>query len=157
MFRASTSRRRPLIRAEHAWEEIRPRAQNRGLSRTGNRMNAENRPLILCIDDGEIPLRVRKLLLSGAGYTVLTSESAEQGLDLFRQNPVELVIADHYLSETTGTEIAKQMKQLKPEVPILIFSAAAEEPPGLEFADGFLSKGESPDFLLQVIASLLKK
>ena len=30
------------------------------------------RPLILCIDDAEVALRVRKLLLSSAGYSVLT-------------------------------------------------------------------------------------
>ena len=33
------------------------------------------------------------------------------------------------------------MKGLKPEVSILIISAAAEKPAGLEFADGFLAKG----------------
>jgi CheY-like chemotaxis protein len=120
-------------------------------------MITANLPLILCIDDGEIPLRVRKLLLDGAGYRVLTARSAEEGFELFRQNPIELVVADHYLSAKTGTEIAQEMKQLRPEVPILIFSAAAEKPPGLEFADGFLSKGESPDALLHAIASLLTK
>ncbi len=120
-------------------------------------MTTANLPLILCIDDGEIPLRVRKLLLDGAGYKVLTARSAEEGFELFRQNPIELVVADHYLSAKTGTEIAEEMKHLKPEVPILIFSAASEKPPGLEFADGFLSKGESPDVLLHTIASLLTK
>ncbi len=120
-------------------------------------MNRETLPLILCIDDAEIALRVRKLLLDGAGYSVLTAKSAEEGLELFKLHPVELVIADHYLSVITGTEIAKQMKQLKPEVPILIFSAAADKPAGLEFADGFLSKGESPDALLDAAAALLSK
>jgi CheY-like chemotaxis protein len=120
-------------------------------------MRTENPPLVLCIDDGEIALRVRKLLLDSAGYKVLTATSAEDGLNVFKQNPVELVIADHYLSATTGTEIAKEMKQLKPEVPILIFSAATEKPPGLEFANGFLSKGESPGVLLDAVASLLTK
>jgi CheY-like chemotaxis protein len=119
-------------------------------------MNPEHLPLILCIDDAEIALRVRKLLLDGAGYSVLTAKSAEDGLQLFQQYPVDLVIADHYLSAITGTEIARQMKQLKPEVPILIFSAAAEKPDGIEFADGFLSKGESPDALLDAVASLLR-
>jgi len=120
-------------------------------------MNTENPPLILCIDDGEIALRIRKILLGSAGYRVLAAQSAEDGLELFKRNPVDLVVADHYLSAKTGTEIAKEMKQLKPEVPILIFSAAAEKPAGLEFANGFLSKGESPDALLDAVASLLTK
>ncbi len=112
-------------------------------------------PLVLCVDDAEIALRVRKLLLANAGYQVLTASSGEEGLELFKDNPVELVIADHFLSHKSGSEIAAEMKELKPEVPILIVSAAAEPPRGLEFSDGFLSKGEGPDALLEAIAGLL--
>ncbi len=114
-------------------------------------------PLILCIDDADIALRVRRLLLASEGYNVLTANSGEDGLEVFKQNPVDLVIADHFLSAKTGTEIAREMKELKPEVPILIVSAAAEKPVGLEFADGFLAKGEPPNVLLDTIAHLLAK
>lgn len=113
-------------------------------------------PLILCIDDAEIALRVRKLLLASAGYSVLTASSGEEGLELFKQNAVDLVIADHFLSDKTGAETAGEMKQLKADVPILIVSATTDEPGGIEFADGFLSKGEGPDVLLETIANLLK-
>jgi CheY-like chemotaxis protein len=116
-----------------------------------------SRPLLLCIDDAEVALRVRKLILADAGYRVLTALSGEEGLDLFKGNAVDLVIADHFLSDKTGVEIAAEMKELKPEVPILIVSAAAEAPSGLEFLDGFLSKGEGPDALLDAIARLLKR
>jgi CheY-like chemotaxis protein len=114
-------------------------------------------PLLLCIDDADIALRVRKLLLASVGYNVLTANTAEDGFELFQQNPVKLVISDHFLSAKTGTEIAREMKKLKPEVPILIISAAAEKPAGLEFADGFLAKGEPPNILLDTIAHLLAK
>jgi hypothetical protein len=36
-------------------------------------------------------------------------------------------------------------------------SAAIDKPEGMEFADGFLAKGESPDVLLETIAQLLAK
>ena len=120
-------------------------------------MIAATHPLILCIDDADIALRVRKLLLGHEGYNVLTANSGEDGLELFKQNPIELVIADHFLSGKTGIEIAREMKELRPEVPILIMSAAIDKPEGMEFADGFLAKGESPDVLLETIAQLLAK
>ena len=113
-------------------------------------------PLILCIDDALVALRVRKILLGTEGYNVLTARSGEDGLEIFRQNPVELVIADHFLSGKSGAEIAREMKALKSEVPILIISAAMEKPDGLEFVDGFLSKGEAPEVLLDTIAHLLQ-
>ncbi len=112
-------------------------------------------PVILCIDDDDVALRVRKLLLSSAGYHVLTASSGEDGLDVLKHNTVHLVIADHFLSAKSGTEIAREMKELNPEVPILIVSAAAEAPSGLEFADGFLPKAEPPDVLLSAMARLL--
>ncbi len=80
------------------------------------------RPIILCVDDDSVTLRVRELLLGGAGYDVITATSCEAALAAFKQNPVDLVIADHFLSDTTGTEIARAMKDLKPQVPILIVS-----------------------------------
>ena len=114
------------------------------------------RPTILCIDDAEIALRVRKLLLTIAGYDVVTAASGEEGLELLKRDAVDLVIADHFLTDKTGTEIAGEMKTIKPHVPILIVSAASDIPEGIEFADGFLPKGESPEVLLETIARLLK-
>jgi len=114
------------------------------------------RALILCIDDDPVALRVRNLLLTGAGYDVLTAPSGEAGLDLLKENPVNLVIADHFLSEKTGTEIAREMKELKADVPILIVSAAAEKLSGIELVDGFIAKGESPDVLLETIRRVLR-
>ncbi len=112
-------------------------------------------PLILCIDDAEVALRVRKLVLSSAGYRVLTAASGEEGMEAFKQNPVDLVIADHFLSDKSGSEIATEMKGMKPQVPILIVSASEEPPGGVEFADGFLSKLDGPDALLERVAALL--
>lgn len=118
---------------------------------------AAKRPLILCIDDADVALRIRKLLLGTEGYNVLTASSGEEGMEILRHDPIELVIADHFLSGKSGTEIAREMKALKPQVPILILSAALEKPEGLEFADGFLAKGEAPEILLHTIALLLAK
>jgi CheY-like chemotaxis protein len=113
--------------------------------------------VILCIDDAEVALRVRKLLLASVGYVVLTASSGEEGLEIFEQNPVDLVIADHFLSDKSGAEIAAEMKATKPQVPILIVSASEEPPAGLDFADGFLSKLDGPDALLERVSSLLAK
>jgi CheY-like chemotaxis protein len=114
------------------------------------------RSLLLFIDDDEIVLRIRKLLAGGAGYDVLTAASGDIGLALFKQNPVDLVVSDHFLCGNSGTELAREMKALKPQVPILIASGGAA-PASLEFADGFVSKGEPPAELLNAIASLLSK
>lgn len=115
------------------------------------------RALILCIDDTAVALRVRKLVLTDAGFDVLTASSGEAGLELFQKNPIDLVVTDYFLTDKTGTESAKEMKALKPEVPILMVSASSEEPVGVEYVDEFLSKGEAPEVLLSTIARLLRQ
>ncbi len=118
--------------------------------------SAPKLPLILCIDDSDVALKVRRLVLTTAGYSILTATSAEEGFELFKAHPIDLVVADHFLSGTTGTEVARQMKQCKPQVPILIVSASAEIPPGLDFTDGFLSKATGPDALFTAVTTLLQ-
>lgn len=100
---------------------------------------------------------VRKMIFQHAGYEVVTANSGETALEIFESEPVDIVLADHFLSGKTGTEIAREMKQRKPQVPILIVSAAAEKPAGLEIVEGFVPKGEAPESLLHIIADLLKK
>ena len=73
--------------------------------------------LILCIDDAEVALRVKKLLLASVGYDVLTANSAEEGFALFKQNPVALVVADHLAGQVRNRN-REGNEQLKPEIPI---------------------------------------
>ena len=114
------------------------------------------RPTILCIDDAENAIFVRKLVLEGAGYTVLTALDGETGLQLFRSHEIDLVISDHVLPGRTGAELSHQMKQEKPMVPILLFSGESERPEEAEEADLFMSKTDGPVQLLEKVAALLQ-
>ena len=71
---------------------------------------------ILCVDDEELGLKIRKLLLEANGYTVLTASDAEAALALFETNTFDLVITDHLLPTIPGTELARIMKRRKPAV-----------------------------------------
>ncbi len=114
-------------------------------------------PVILCIDDDLVAVYVRKLVLEQAGFHVSTASTAEEGLEIFKSTSVDLVLSDHFLQGKAGTEIAAAMKALNPDVPIVILSGAAEIPPGIEYADLFLSKLEPPPVLLSTINQLLQR
>jgi DNA-binding NtrC family response regulator len=113
--------------------------------------------VILLIDDQATPLSCRTLLLQSEGYSVLTASSAEEGLKVFRENQVDLVMSDHLLGSATGTEVAAEMKQIKPDVPVIIYSGVIEIPEGAECADLFLSKTEPVAIMLQQISDVLKR
>jgi CheY-like chemotaxis protein len=52
-----------------------------------------------------------------------TATSGSEALKLFQQNTVDLVIVDHFMPGRPGASVARQMKQLKPDTPVIIFSA----------------------------------
>ena len=115
-----------------------------------------HRPVILCVDDDSAQLGVHAAVLSGAGYEVLTATNAAAGLHLLTHNPVELVISDHVMRDLSGTVLLAEMKRIKPDVRVILFSGLPNAPEDAEHADVFLSKGmPSPDFL-DVIKKLLQ-
>lgn len=112
-------------------------------------------PLILAVDDENVGLYFRRLILEQAGYAVLSATSVSEALQLFHSNPVDLVVTDHLLGREVGTEMARQMKQAKPSVPIVLLSGTSSVPEPLQYADAFLSKTEGPRELLALIQQVL--
>jgi CheY-like chemotaxis protein len=112
---------------------------------------------VLCIDDNVTALYVRKLVLESAGYSVLAADGAKAAMQIFTDTDVDLVLSDHFLQETTGMELAAEMKRLKPNVPVVILSGAVDRPEGVLHADLFLSKTETPQTVLQTVAELLNR
>lgn len=113
--------------------------------------------LILCVDDDATGLTVRRLLLSIAGYKVLTATSAKTALQLLGCNDVDLVITDHFPPDVTGAEIVSEVKRLKPRVPVLLLTGLSEPPSGSEQADVLLCKGIMAEEFLSEIARLLSR
>jgi DNA-binding NtrC family response regulator len=113
--------------------------------------------VILCVDDEENQLTIRKLLLEREGYTVITASSGQQALGLLACHDIDIVLSDHLMPGLTGAELARQMKLLRPELPIILNSAVNEIPPGAEFADLFMSKLDGPEAMFRNIAALLDR
>jgi CheY-like chemotaxis protein len=112
--------------------------------------------MVLCVDDEAIGLRVRKILLESHGYQVLTANDGVEGLSLFDQYPVDLVVLDYYMPGLNGGEVAAEMRKRRPQVPIIFLSAYFSLPAeALELADAFLTKGDPPDVLIEKIQQLV--
>ena len=113
--------------------------------------------LILCVDDEENQLAVRKLVLEQAGYSVLTAGSGQQALDLLALHPIDLVLSDHLMPGLTGTELARQIKAQDPDLPVILISAVNEIPADAAYADLFMSKLDGPQAMCQNIAAMLAR
>ena len=113
-------------------------------------------PLVLCVDDELVGLRVRKILLERAGYRVLTALNGAAGLELFTNEPVEAVVLDYSMPGMHGGEVASRMRQAKPNIPILLLSAYIGLPSEVtSLVDLYMTKGEGAPVLLKKLGSLL--
>jgi two-component system response regulator CpxR len=116
-----------------------------------------DRDHILCVDDEENQLAVRKLVLEWEGYVVLTASSGQQALDLFALHPIDLVLSDHLMPGMVGTELARQIKARNPDLPVILISAVNEIPADATYADLFMSKLDGPVAMCQNISALLMR
>ncbi len=112
--------------------------------------------MILCVDDEPIGLAARHVLLSVAGYEVLTAPGRDRALKLLRNNHVDLVIiTGPLLSDPNPAEIVSRMKRVKPEVPIVLFCDVVDKSSAYQQADLHLTKGIAPPKFLAELAALI--
>ena len=77
---------------------------------------------ILFIDDEKFLTDVAKELLESLGYKVETRVSGYDALEAFQASPYkyDLVITDMTMPKMTGDVLAKKIKTIRPDVPILM-------------------------------------
>ena len=68
---------------------------------------------ILYVDDELENLRIFELTFRRE-FSIVTATSGEQGLEILRQRPIALVLADHRMPGMTGTEFLAQVANLDP-------------------------------------------
>ena len=115
----------------------------------------KHKAVIVCVDDEQNPLTLRKLVLQKAGYEVLTANSGKEALALVASRKVDLVLSDHLMPGMHGTELAEQLKAEHPNLPVILISGVNDLPAGSTIANAFLSKIEGPDALCKEVASVL--
>jgi CheY-like chemotaxis protein len=80
-------------------------------------------PTILCIDDEVLGLEIRKVVLEREGYAVYTAPDGPSGIRLFREHPVDAVVLDYAMPGMNGGAVATALREIRPNVPILLLSA----------------------------------
>lgn len=111
---------------------------------------------ILCVDDNEQSLSIRKIMLETRGYRVLAFSDAQQALDRFAQGGVDLVLTDLVMPGVDGSKLIRGIKNISPETPTILLSGKVKIYEHESNADAFLAKGmDVPADLLERVRVLL--
>ena len=98
---------------------------------------------------------LRKKVLEREGYDIVGAATADEALKALRELPVCATIADHMLQGTTGAELAREMKKIKPNVPIILFSGTV--PQNLNAVDVYVNKGEPTTKFLGIVRAVVQR
>jgi two-component system response regulator CpxR len=111
---------------------------------------------ILCVDDNEQSLSIRKILLETRGYRVVACSGGEEALERFKKGGVDLVVTDLAVPSLDGTKLIEKIKDISPQTPAILLSSRVRTYDANTRADVFLSKGMfAPAELLERVRLLL--
>jgi two-component system, OmpR family, response regulator CpxR len=111
---------------------------------------------ILCVDDNEQALSIRKILLETRGYRVFACNNGVQALEAFRRGGIDLVLTDLVMPGVDGSRLIEEIKNLSPQTPVVLISGRVKIYERETQADLFLPKGMyEPAELLERIRLLL--
>jgi two-component system, NarL family, invasion response regulator UvrY len=116
---------------------------------------------ILAVDDHPIFQQglARALLDDFPDVKVTLVASARDALLRFPEEKWDLVILDLSLPDKSGLDLLKEMKHLRPEIPLLVLTLHSEDRFAIRSfragADGYLNKQSSPQYLAEAIRKIL--
>ena len=119
--------------------------------------------LILIIEDDDQTRGVLKLMVEREGYDVLEADDGLEGIKLFRENAVDLIITDIIMFEKDGITTIMEVRKDSPNVKIIAISGGARVGPEVYLqladrvgADRTLTKPIDRKELLNTIDELLQ-
>ncbi len=81
---------------------------------------------ILVVDDEDSIHLLYKEELEEEGYVVISAMSGEEALKAFDDQMPDLVILDINMPGMNGIEVLRQMKEKRPDIPVILSSAYPE-------------------------------
>ena len=120
-------------------------------------MQSTSKATILCIDDEQAGLAIRKMMLESRGYVVVTADSGAKGLELLARSQVDAVLLDYQMPSMNGAEVGRSIRERWPDLPLVMLSGYPEDIPedALHLVDAFVTKVGSPENLFKVIEESL--
>jgi signal transduction histidine kinase len=112
---------------------------------------------VVLVDDDQMVAESTAAMLEDLGHQVFVAPSGAHALELIKSNTeVDLVITDHAMPGMTGMELAKHIRNTRPNLPIILATGYADLPNGDEPGLPQLAKPYRQRELAQIVATTLE-
>jgi two-component system, cell cycle sensor histidine kinase and response regulator CckA len=90
---------------------------------------AEGEGLLLVVDDEPIMRKIAAKVLQKCGYDVMVAEDGEKALECYKHHhqKIKLVLLDLLMPNKSGKETYLEMRQIQPDVKVLLISGAKRD------------------------------
>jgi len=100
---------------------------------------------VLCVENQPHYLDILLVMLKATGYQVVSATTGIEALMLFAQEGVHGVLLEYDLPDVVGSVVRSEMKRIRPDVPVLLFSGVGKQTEFLiRFFDAYLRNHEKP-------------
>ncbi|MFH1102517.1 MAG: sigma-54 dependent transcriptional regulator [Pseudomonadota bacterium] len=123
-------------------------------------MGSKRSELILVVDD-ELGIRQSFNMILKDDYKIILASTGNEALELFKTNPVDIVLLDILLPDLGGLELLEKFKEADPTVEVIMVTAVKEVPIAVKAiklgAYEYFMKPFTIDDILSVIQRALEK
>ncbi len=115
--------------------------------------------LVLLVDDEEAVRGLARRVLERGGYQVLEAGSGEDALALMKQHPasVRAVVLDLTMPGLGGEATLQQLRQIRPDLPVIVSSGYVPEEEGTMAGVPFLAKPYRPSELVDAVKQAIER
>jgi PAS domain S-box-containing protein len=118
---------------------------------------------ILVVEDEEALRALIALILSEAGYRVLTAADGQDAVELVARHdsPIDLVVTDSIMPRLGGSDLARRLRDLRPETRVIQMTGYSDRSvtadSGTDLWHAFVAKPFEPEFLLRQVREVLDR
>lgn len=117
----------------------------------------DTRTTLLYVDDNPKSSRLLTSVLEECGFRVISKNDPEEALALCRRTSFDLALLDYEMPAMTGARLAREIKYLMPDIPVVLISSRSTMPQTeLEFVDAHFGFGTALDDLLWTMRILVR-
>ncbi len=109
---------------------------------------------VLFVDDHKALARLSCEILQKQGYRAEYAFDAAEALAKFEQGSFDIVVTDYRMEGMSGADLARRLRQMAPELPIVIVTGCNDVEP-CPAVNAWVGKQEMFPKLFEVIRSLL--